>query len=165
MPAPAGRKPGIDIDEEFDFQRRAWRVQRTVWVVMALLLGAATLGLFGLGPVSRIELPVASSVSVEYHRWARARAPLQLRFLVGEGTAVPFRLHLSHSLLSRVRVVRIEPVPSEASADPDGITYQFRIHPPAPVVFYVEPERPGMVSGRIRVGDSGPVELPLLVWP
>jgi hypothetical protein len=165
MPAPAGRMPEIEINEEIDFQRRAWRVQRMVWVAMALLLGAAMLGFFGLGPLSRIELTVAPGVSVEYHRWARAHAPLQLRFLVGETSAGPGRLHLSHSLLSRVRVVRIEPEPTETRADPEGITYQFRIDPPVPVVFHVEPERAGRVAGRVRAGDGAPVELPLLVWP
>jgi hypothetical protein len=164
-PAPAGRQPAIDIDEQIDFQRRSWLAQRVSWVIMALLLGAATVGFFGMGPLSRTRVTVGSNVSVEYHKWIRVRAPTELRFQVGETAAEPTRLHLSHSLLSGLRIDRIEPEPSWSRADPDGIGYEFRVRGPAPVVFYVRAEQAGRVIGRIRAGDGAPVELPFLVWP
>ena len=164
-PAPAGRQPAIDIDEQIDFQRRSWLAQRVSWVVMALLLGAAALGFFGMGPLSRTRVTVGPNVSVEYHKWIRAHTPTQLRFLVGETAAEPTRLHLSHALLSHLRIERIEPEPSWSRADSDGIGYEFRIRGPAPVVFHVRAEQAGRVIGRIRAGDDAPVELPLLVWP
>ena len=164
-PARAGSKPAIEIDEQIDFQQRTWRAQRIVWVLIALTLGAAMLGLFGLGPLSRVRMTLGPGVTVEYHRWVRARAPLQFRFQIGEAMVGPTRLHLSHSLLSRIRIVRIEPEPSQSTADPDGIAYEFTLQTPAPVVFHVEPERPGRVTGRIRAGEGAPVDLPLLIWP
>jgi hypothetical protein len=164
-PAPAGRPPAIEIEESIDFQRRSWRVQRAAWLAIGLMLGGAVIGLFGLGPLSRARLTIGPGVSLEYHRLARAHAPLELRFQVAEAGTGLTRLHLSHSLLSQVRVVRIDPEPLKSSADSTGIGYEFRITGSAPVVFHVEPERPGRVTGHIRTGDTAPIEIPLLVLP
>jgi hypothetical protein len=41
--------PGTEIDQDLEFQRRIWKLQRVAWAVMALVVLAAVLGLLGPG--------------------------------------------------------------------------------------------------------------------
>src|SRR5262249_33260243 len=59
------------IQEDMEFQRRSWLVQRTSWIIMALVLVAALAGLFFHGPLSHTTARNADgSVAVEYERFA-----------------------------------------------------------------------------------------------
>jgi hypothetical protein len=49
LPAPSSQ---FQIDEDLNFQRREWKIQRAGWVTMALVIIAALLGVFGAGPLS-----------------------------------------------------------------------------------------------------------------
>jgi hypothetical protein len=37
----------VEINQDLDFQRRCWTVQRIGWIVMAVLVLSALLGVFG----------------------------------------------------------------------------------------------------------------------
>ena len=43
----------LEISPDLNFQRRSWAMQRFAWVVLALFILAALLGLFGPGPLSQ----------------------------------------------------------------------------------------------------------------
>jgi hypothetical protein len=51
--AEVQRHGDLEIQEDLPFQRREWLVERVAWGVMALLIVAALLGLFGTGPDDR----------------------------------------------------------------------------------------------------------------
>lgn len=42
--------PDLKVSEDMAFQHRTWVVQRVAWAALALLLIAAMLGLFSVGP-------------------------------------------------------------------------------------------------------------------
>lgn len=66
--AEHARKGGLEVSQDLNFQRREWVVQRVGWVVMAVLLVAALLGLFGPGPLSKSIAGSASGpVRAEYY--------------------------------------------------------------------------------------------------
>ena len=64
----------LEIEQDHDFQRRSWRLQRAGWIVLSLVLLAGLLGLFGSGPLAHATVgapgcPVASRVRpVRPHR-------------------------------------------------------------------------------------------------
>jgi len=57
----AERAGDLEIDEDLSFQRREWRVQRGGWVVMAVLILLALLGLTGRGPIRQ---PTAGTATI-----------------------------------------------------------------------------------------------------
>jgi hypothetical protein len=75
----SSRDDGLQITEDLDFQHRIWKLQRIGWAVMVLLILAAVLGLFGRGILSRAVVTDAQGqLSVEYSRFARFQAPVEL---------------------------------------------------------------------------------------
>ena len=61
----------LEVDEDLPFQRRAWVAQRIGWVLMALFVLAAAVGLLGAGPLSHARIDVPGLMTLEYERFAR----------------------------------------------------------------------------------------------
>src|SRR6185503_14041101 len=65
------RSEGLELEEHVGFQRRDWLAQRIAWVLMVLFVGAAAVGLFGSGPLSRARADVPGLMTLEYDRFGR----------------------------------------------------------------------------------------------
>lgn len=96
----------IQLDEDPDFQRRSWKVQRAGWAAMALSVAASLAGVFGGGPVSRERAESPDKVwSVEYERFVRRAADTELRYLFAAGAVSdPIRLKLDKGYLGKMRL-------------------------------------------------------------
>ncbi len=46
------RQGDLEINEDLEFQYRAWKRQKTAWRIMVLVLLSALMGLLGDGPLS-----------------------------------------------------------------------------------------------------------------
>lgn len=165
MATAARDKPAIEIDESLPQQQRNWRIRKAAWLGMALMLGAGAVGLFGRGPLARSQTAVGPGLTLEYHRWARQRAPLLLRFRAADAPRDSLRLHVGRGLIERARILQIEPEPVATGADPAGVEYRFALQPPAGVEFLIEPEEAGRLRFTIRAGSAAPVMVSLLIWP
>ena len=73
--ADSHRHGDLEIDEDLPFQRREWFAERVAWAVMALLIAAALLGLFGTGPDRRRRGRTALARVRALRPRARAGAP------------------------------------------------------------------------------------------
>ena len=60
----------LQIDEDMDFQHKEWIAERWGWRIMALVLLAGLLGLFGQGPLSDKTVQ-SGSLLVQYGRFER----------------------------------------------------------------------------------------------
>ena len=79
---------GLEVHEDMRLVRRSWVVQRIGWGVMAALLLAALLGLFGTGPLSRATATApGGAVTLDYDRFGRYLGPATLLIRVGPGAA------------------------------------------------------------------------------
>ena len=58
--------------------RLGWIFERTGWVLMAVIIGAALLGFFGGGALGAVHAAAGDALAVRYPRFARANAPLEL---------------------------------------------------------------------------------------
>jgi hypothetical protein len=151
----------LEVSQDLDFQRRSWTFQRVGWVVVALLVLAALLGLFGSGPLSQGTVGAQGGpLWVEYPRFARLKAPTTLRLPLGpeavSGSEV--RIWLDRTFLEGVQIQQVTPQPDRVEIGPDRFIYVFQVSDPSQptaVVFFMQPEETGSLSGRTGL-DEGP---------
>ena len=165
------RVSGIDIDEQMEYQWREWRVHRIGWVIFALILVAALLGLFGQGPLSHASAGErGSELALNYERLDRYRAPSQLDITLGPNVSQEgkVRLALNQGFLARVEIERISPEPESVEAGPDATTYVFRVaapDQPAQVRFDFEYEKFGPTQGEVRLEGGPTLRFDAFVFP
>jgi hypothetical protein len=147
----------LEVGQDLEFERRMQKVQRAGWAVMALVVLAALLGLFGTGLFSKAHIGREDApLRLEYDRCLRYQAPQRLRVRLDSGAARQgkVRLWISDDYLERVQIARIYPQPEGVELGPDGQTFTFQtedLTEPATVMFYVVPERVGSLPGRMRL--------------
>jgi hypothetical protein len=160
----------LELATDDAFQHTEWRVQRIGWLVWAMLLLAALLGLTGSGWLSSEEVTSEDgTITVRYDRFLHYHKPTQLEVdLKSNESDGRWQLKVARPLLDRLQILRIEPEPEQREIGPDGIVYTFLHSAGAPagkIVFHVEYERYGSTQGTISLLGSGPVDLKQFVFP
>jgi hypothetical protein len=161
----------LELATDDAFQHMEWRIQRIGWLVWAMLLLAALLGLTGSGWLSGAEVTSDDgAVTVKYDRFLHYHKPTQLQIGVksSDDANGRWQLKITRSLLDRLQISRIEPEPDRREIAHDGIVYTFLHSAGAPagtIIFHLEYERYGTAQGTIALTGSRPVELNLFVFP
>ncbi len=164
----AGR---LEIAEDLALQRRAWVFERVGWIVFAVVLLAAVVGLFGGGVVGDAEVSAADgALAVEYPRFARAHSPLSIRVRLepAQPTDGELRLWMSREYAARLDIDHVSPPPSRTELGAERIEFVFPWRgPPGPaaVTFVLEADAGGSVRGRIGAGDGDGVPVRHLLYP
>jgi hypothetical protein len=120
----------LQLDQDLEFERRTWTIERLGWVVLAMVGLAALIGLLGPGPLSKtIAGEEGGALWLEYSRFGRLKAPLTLRLHLGPkaGQHGSVRLWLSREYLEGVKVESVTPPPVHVEAGPEQLTYVFAI--------------------------------------
>ncbi len=163
--------PDLEISEDMAFQRRSWKAERMSWAILTLLLLAALLGLFSVGPLSiTTGIDPGRLFSLDHERFLRFKAPSELRLhLEPEATAKQtVTIRLSGDMARGVELVNIQPEPEGMAATADGIEIEFRISDPgepAEIVFGILPHRMGRLEGAIGLAGEAPLRLSPFVYP
>ena len=160
----------LEIDENLEYQRRAWRLQRIGWIAIGALLFGALLGLFGNGPLSRsVVADPRSRITVEYDRIARYETSFRLVIHLdalpeSPGTA---RLWIDPGYARSLRIEQITPEADRAEASADGLVYVFRVSGRQPAVITVTGtmQDVGLVHGRMGTGPNETVAFRHFVCP
>ena len=153
------------------FHRRDWALQRLGWIILAILIASAMIGLFGGGPASRATLGAETDpLRVEYERFWRTRAPMQLRLHVAAATAPDgtIRVRIGRSYLEAMNVRQILPQPQHVEAAADHFTFLFRLRDEGiviPIVFTIEPNVPGAMRGEVGLEHGPTVHFRQFVYP
>lgn len=150
--------------------RRAWRIERVGWAVMALVLAATLLGAFGDGPMSRAQEGSARALSVEYDRLLRSSAPTEYRFQTHPSIANrgALRLRFDRSLVDLMELDSIIPAPEHQEAGPGYTDFIFSLAPgssSARIDFRFRPATFGRHVGRVSVAGAHPVVIDQFVYP
>jgi hypothetical protein len=75
-------------------------------------------------------------------------------------------LRVSSSLLQRIKIESITPVPQEQTAIPSGVLFKFHaLAPEAQIVFHIEPQSAGWAEGELQLNDSPPATIKQFVYP
>jgi hypothetical protein len=167
--AKTTRVGSLEVGQDLAFQQREWKVQRAAWVVALLVLVAGFAGLLGGGPLSQTEAS-SGPLALEYDRFARKRAPTELRArlepeVTSEGE---FSLWLSETYLDKVDVNRVLPEPIEMAAASDRVVFRFlAANPgePAEITFALEPSEPGLVHGNVGLVNGQDVGFDQVIFP
>lgn len=161
----------LEIAEDLDAQRHHWIAERVGWTVIALVMVAAVLGLFGPGLLNRARVANADGrFRLEYSHFGRYRAPTTLRLHLGPNatSGAKVRVWVDRKFIEGVEVQNITPPPDSAELGADRVTYVFQISDasrPAAITFYLEPERVGALSGRIGLESKSPVHFEQFIYP
>ena len=151
--------------EDMSYHRRNWAVQRTGWLLMALLLLLGLLGGLGGGPLARTTRG-AGGFSMRYDRVVRLSAPTTWVLRIPAATAGRVELTLEDSLLARIEIDGWSPPPDRVTATSQGQRLEFLTpdNGSATIRFQFTPKR----LGRIRTdvgGGANTIALSMLVLP
>lgn len=159
----------LEINEDLQFQRRMWKAERIGWSAMAVLLIGALLGLFGNGPVSWTT-ESGESFLVEYQRFGRYQAPLQLRFRLQAGLVKDDRLafEIDDTFLANVQITGMTPKPVAEQPIADGIRFIFSSNAEdgaVPVTVSYQPEHIGLLEPTVRLGHADSLTIRQFIYP
>jgi hypothetical protein len=161
----------LDIDEDMQFQRRSWALQRVGWMAMLLVVVAGLLGIFGGdGALNQASLgAAASTLRVTYTPFTRVISPMKLHFQIQDASgADQTRIWISRDYLDEMEIRTLEPEAESVEVTSDRLVYTFRlgdINTPAGITFMMEPQRVGSLSGRIGVEGGDSYEFTQFVFP
>lgn len=160
----------IELDEDMAFQRGAWRVERVGWGLMALILLAASLGLFGSGPLSEtLVLIPQSSARIEYGRFQRQSSSTVVTIEVADAATAAGELVIAVNgeFLRAYDIRNIRPEPTRSVALADGIAFRIETAPraPATIHFHLQTARVGFFRPSLTIAAGPAVELPVLIYP
>ncbi|BDP42249.1 hypothetical protein DAETH_22180 [Deinococcus aetherius] len=153
------------IEQEFDFQRREWRVERIGWGVIWLLLALALAGLFGGGPLSRTSVS-SGDLTLDFPRFERETRPTELEVSLPLSPDGQGQVWIANDTLERLQVQEITPPPMRIQNGPKRTEYLFRGEgDELRVTFDVEFQRAGVLRGHLgQVGGLG-LNFSALVYP
>ncbi len=165
------RVDGLEIDQDLDFQRRTWRAQRAGWTVMVILALAALLGLLGPGPLSNSTAGNRNAALwLEFHRFIRYQAPTHLRIHLRPAIKDRDRVRVwfNRDYLEAFQIQAMTPPPESVEVRGRWLIYVFRVFEPSQptaIMFYVEPEKFGSISGSIGLGNGSLLTFSQFVYP
>jgi hypothetical protein len=151
-----GRGGEMELKQDLAFQRREWTVQRIGWWALTAFVGAAVLGVFGGGPLSRARVGgPGAPLWIEYERFARVGTTTRLYVHLGAGGEPDDEVRVSRAYFEQIRVEGLIPEPARVIVEPHDVRLFFD-HPPGAgeraIVFDVQPLRAGRHSIRIGTG-------------
>jgi len=158
----------LDLSEDERFQRREWVVQRTAWVLAALVLTGAGAGLLGDGPVSDGRV-ARGGVVVEYERVGRRERPMSVQIhlppMTG-GTGGVVAADLLGAYFEHAAIESVSPRPAREEAIAGGVRYLLDAQSGegGMVTIRLRPQGAGQRSGEVRVGAER-LEISMFVYP
>jgi hypothetical protein len=160
----SGRERVPELNDDERYQKRDWNVRRVAIGLFTLVLGAAVLGAFGGGPLSRVEAE-AGEVRVEYERVARRTAETGLSIELAAEHAQGVTVELPEDFARAVRWHE-STTPLRIEHAPDGASRLVFARSDAGARLRLVLRHPGMGrrSGTMVVGETR-IELATVVLP
>jgi hypothetical protein len=157
----------IPIEEDMRFQRATWKIERAGWVVLALIVIAALLGVFSNGYLSSAAKGDEHGFNVHYDRFQRRTVTTHLRMNVPADDDNVARLRVGRSVLDDYEIDAIDPRPSRAAADQTDLVFDFDTGDTRELamVIALRPRRIGMAHLSLAAANRPPLMLRTFVYP
>ncbi len=153
-----------EFEEDIEFQRRFWNIERVAWIVFALLIAAALAGLTGAGgPLAHatVQTPYGS---IEYPRVARWQATDDMIVRLSPTAGAIADIELDRRFVENFEIVSIQPGPASSTVTPQGMRYSFDVAGGGEVVFQLRALHPAFFpDASVRVGDAETAMRPLIL--
>ena len=148
------KKRTLQIDEDIDFQRKEWMVQRAGVALLSLFVLGALLGLTGVsGPFVHGEVgDRARGIHIEYDRVVRRGANANLTLHLRSNATGEIQFWVAAPYLEEVTVEKVIPHPETESAEGDRHVYTIHAGSPEITVrMQAEHTTIGRVHGEIGI--------------
>jgi hypothetical protein len=161
----------LEINQDLNFERRSWKVERVAWVIAALILVAALLGFLGPGPLGKATAASPDkSISLDYYRVVRRESPVTYRVKVHGRLAKngALRLWLDRKFVEALEIKHVDPTPDVVEIDGERFVYRFKTaEAPATIqiFFHVEPNKSGNAPARLGVVDGPEIQFKQFYLP
>lgn len=159
---------GLEIDEDFAFQKASWRVQWAGEIVIILFVLAGLVGVFGGGGVAKKTEKFAGT-ELEYPRFIRANAPVEIKMTLSRPVAgnEPVFVAFDAAFFERFKVEEFSPRPRSETLGKGVVVYEFARaeHENVPIAARVKATKIGSAMGTITVGADAPMTIKALVFP
>lgn len=161
----------LEINQDLNFERRSWRVERIAWVIAALILLAALLGFLGPGPLGKATAASPDKlVSVDYYRVVRCESPVTYRFNVHGPLAKngALRFWLDRKFVEALEIKHVDPKPNVVEIDGERFVYLFKTAETPSTIqifFHVEPNKFGNAPARLGVVDGPEIQFKQFYLP
>jgi hypothetical protein len=157
--------PGLNVNEDFAFAAREWKIQRAGWFFFGLLTLAGILGLFGRGFLSSASVS-DGPLHLQYERFERFQRPTDIRVRISGNPGPTISVLIDRAYLDAIRIERIMPQPEKAEANARGLVYQFLTNgEPITITFHLELEQFGRVKAQIGLVDGPILSFNHFVYP
>jgi hypothetical protein len=169
MPKVSHFEDSLELEQDLQFQYRHWRVERIGWVIIALVVCAGLLGLFGHHPFIRaVAQAPDGQLLIEYDRFVRYESNVDFRVALTsdrDGGGVT-RIWFDEEYLDSINVLAISPMPLRGEAQEGKRAFVFQTNGDRfTASFSAQFKTIGMVHGRVNADKGQTVVLSHLVWP
>lgn len=161
----------LELNEDIDFQRREWRVERFGWFGLLAVVGLAVLGLFGNGPISWSTATTDDgTLEVSYERFGRRGGSQDLGVTAAADAADggTWQIVISQAYVDSVRIDSISPEPDAVEVVPGGVRYTFTQADPAAELearFDVTPQVLWKQEGEVGLAGAEPITFGFFLFP
>lgn len=146
------REIPMELDDRPDLHRRGWLWQTILWILLALVIAAGSVGVFGGGPVAqRTAGQKGSDAWVKYEQLARRKAPTHLELHWKAPTTGISVVQIPTQYLKHFQIESITPQPAAVRIHEDMVAYSFAGTGRLTVVFHLQPETAGNVEGSLQI--------------
>jgi hypothetical protein len=142
----------LQIDEQIDMQENGWIFQAIGLVFIFIFIGAAAMGVFGNGFVSK-KKQNNNSIEVEHERYYRfeAQMPLKITAQTVDGNLI---VSVPNSYLENFEIESILPEPTANRFDGEKVFYEFEGSGGMKVTFYLIARKVGSIQSNIIINES-----------
>ena len=144
------------------------RLQALTEVVVAIVVAAGLLGLFGTGPLSSATAEGANkAIGITYERILRRTVQTELRIALHRPTAGPtVEVLMPDAFLNDMSIASSSPRASAMRVAPHGITYVFDVGPEGTghITFDLKPKGYGAITSPFVVAGE-PIVLHQFIFP
>ena len=158
--------PGLQVSEDYSFEKVSWIVQRIGKVLLVLFVIGCLLGLVGKGILSEQKASTDSAV-ITYQLFGRNLSPTQIHIQLDEDSR-PLTIEMSKSLFNKYQIEQIVPEPTNVTVRENTYMYTFdsqSLGRNTVLSFYIQPQELGMYSGTIKVGNDKKVSINQFIYP
>lgn len=161
----------MQIEQDMEFERRDWVMQRVGWIVMLLMVVAALLGFLGQGPLTRLTAGGRGGpLAVEYYRFDRVQSPADLKvsLMPGSDAEGEVRVWIERQYMESISVEQITPEPAETEVWPDRLVFTFKrgdADGEAAIIFRFRHEEFGSHDARVGIVGGPEVSFSQFVYP
>jgi hypothetical protein len=161
----------LEIDEDIEWERKEWTAERIGWVLMALFVAAALLGLFGRGPLSsRTAGTEGGPLRVEYQRFIRFNSPQELHLFVDPQSVQngELRLVIAGDFPTANTHIDISPDPESVELSSGRMVYVWQVtEPQAPmqISFHFFPMQMFSQNSSFAPEGAAEIEISQFVYP